>query len=73
LPARLGIPGIKRIISTLEKVQKRAVNMINGLRQESYEGKLKELGLQSLKERREEAYLDHTVQTITQKSDNQKL
>ena len=36
----------------LENVQKRAVNMVVGLRSTSYEGKLKELKLPSLQERR---------------------
>ena len=36
----------------LEKVQKRAVKMMKGLRAKSYEGKLKELNLFSLKKRR---------------------
>jgi hypothetical protein len=50
-------PWYQKDIAVLEKVQKRAIGMINGLRQDSYEGKLKELGLQSLQERREEADL----------------
>ena len=36
----------------LEKVQKRAVNMVSGLRPGTYEEKLSELGLCSLEERR---------------------
>ena len=36
----------------LEKVQKRAVRMMKGLRAKTYEGKLKELNLFSLKKRR---------------------
>jgi hypothetical protein len=40
----------------LEKVQRRAVNMISGLRATNYEEKLKELGISSLDERRK--YLD---------------
>jgi hypothetical protein len=36
----------------LEKVQRRAVNMISGLRATNYEEKLKELGITSLDERR---------------------
>jgi hypothetical protein len=50
-------PWYQKDIEVLEKVQKRAVSMIKGLSQDSYDGKLKELGLQSLKERREEADL----------------
>jgi hypothetical protein len=40
---------------TLEKVQKRAVNMVSGLRGKNYEEKLQELGLQTLEERRIQA------------------
>ena len=39
----------------LEKVQKKAVGMVSGLAAKTYEDKLKELGLQSLKERRHQA------------------
>ena len=40
-------------VETLEKVQRRAVGMISGLRSRRYEDKLKELRLLSLQERRE--------------------
>ncbi len=40
----------------LEKVQRRAVRMISGLKATSYEEKLKELGISTLEERRK--YLD---------------
>jgi len=36
----------------LEKVQKRAIRMVSGLKSESYEDRLKELGLTTLEERR---------------------
>jgi hypothetical protein len=49
---------------TIEKVQKRAVSMINGLRADSYEGKLRELGLQSLEERRADADLILTYKLV---------
>ena len=39
-------------IETLERVQRRAVKQITGLQSTTYEGKLKELGIQTLKERR---------------------
>jgi Reverse transcriptase (RNA-dependent DNA polymerase) len=40
---------------TLEKVQKRAVGMVSGLRSHDYEGRLRELGLTTLEERRHQA------------------
>ncbi len=40
---------------TLEKVQKRAVKMVSGLKGESYEDRLKELELTTLEERRHQA------------------
>ena len=46
-------PWLVKDIELLEKVQRRAVNMVVGLKATSYEGKLKELGLTSLKSRRE--------------------
>jgi hypothetical protein len=42
-------------VQILERVQKRAVNMITGLTSLTYKEKLKELGIQSLKDRRTEA------------------
>ena len=45
-------PWQKGDIEILEKVQKRAVNMVIGLRGRSYEEKLKEVGLTSLQQRR---------------------
>ena len=45
-------PYLIKDIAKLERVQKRAVNMIRGLRAASYEGKLKELNLFSLEKRR---------------------
>ena len=46
-------PWYVKDIELLEQVQRRAVNMVVGLRAKSYEGKLKELNLTTLKERRE--------------------
>ena len=46
-------PWMKKDINRLERVQKRAVKMINGLQGKTYEEKLKELNLLSLEERRE--------------------
>ena len=45
-------PWYKKDIELLENVQKRAVNMVTGLRSNSYEDKLKELNLPSLQARR---------------------
>ena len=45
-------PWYKSDVDTLEKVQKRAVNMVVGLKGRTYEEKLKEIGLMSLKQRR---------------------
>lgn len=50
-------PWLARDIDILEKVQKRAVNMVGGLRSVTYAEQLAELGLQSLEERRREADL----------------
>ena len=41
--------------TALEKVQKKAVGMVSGLISHSYEDRLKELGLQTLEERRHQA------------------
>ena len=51
----------------LEKVQRRAVRMISGLKATSYEEKLKELGISTLEERRR--YLDmlQTYKVLTGK------
>ena len=48
----------------LEKVQKRAVNMVAGLRSRNYEGKLKEVGLTSLEERRSRGDMIQTFRII---------
>ena len=45
-------PWYDKDIELLEKVQRRAVNMVVGLTSHTYEGKLKELNLPTLKERR---------------------
>ena len=45
-------PWYKRDIELLEKVQRRALNMVCGLHGRTYEGKLKEVGLTTLAERR---------------------
>ena len=45
-------PWYVKDVDLLEGVQKRAVNMIVGLRSSTYEGKLREVGLTTLRERR---------------------
>ena len=42
-------------IDRLEKVQQQAVGMVSGLRSNTYEGKLRELGMVLLKHRREQS------------------
>jgi hypothetical protein len=50
-------PWLQKDIDTLEKVQKRAVSMVNGLTGATYAEKLAEIGLDSLSDRRAEADL----------------
>jgi hypothetical protein len=50
-------PWHQKDIDALERVQKRAVNMINGLAGKTYEEKLSEIGMETLSERRKEADL----------------
>ena len=40
---------------TVEKVQRKAIGMVSGLKAQTYEERLKELGLQTLEERRHQA------------------
>lgn len=51
----------------LEKVQKRAIRMVSGLRADSYEGRLSELGLTTLEERRHQADMVQTYKIVTSK------
>ena len=51
-------------IELIEKVQIKAVGMISGLKGENYEEKLKELGLQSLEDRRVRFDMIETYKTI---------
>jgi Reverse transcriptase (RNA-dependent DNA polymerase)/Endonuclease-reverse transcriptase len=48
-------PWLQKDIAVLEKVQERAVRQVNGLHGRTYEQRLTEIGMESLKERREEA------------------
>jgi hypothetical protein len=51
----------------LEKVQRRAVNMISGLKAKTYEEKLLELGLTTLEERRHQTDMAQVYKIITGK------
>jgi hypothetical protein len=48
----------------LEKIQRRAVTMVSGLKGESYEEKLLELGLPTLEERRRQADMIQTFKIV---------
>jgi ribonuclease P/MRP protein subunit RPP40 len=48
----------------LEKVQRRAVNMVAGLKGKTYQDKLKEVGLTSLKDRRDRGAMIQTFKII---------
>jgi hypothetical protein len=52
----LGTHGTKKT-DILDRVQKRAINMVNGMAGKTYEEKLAEIGLDSLSDRRTEADL----------------
>jgi hypothetical protein len=49
----------------LEKVQRRAINMVSGLRSRDYDERLRELGLTSLEERRHQADMNHMYKICT--------
>jgi hypothetical protein len=49
----------------LEKVQKRAVAMVSGLRSRDYEDRLKELGMTTLEERRHQGDMLYKFKTTT--------
>jgi ribonucleases P/MRP protein subunit RPP40 len=51
----------------LEKVQKKAIGMVSGLRGHTYEDRLKELGLTTLEERRHQADMAHMYKICTGK------
>ena len=57
-------PWLRSDIDTIEKVQKRMVGMVPGLRGNSYEEKLAELGIQSLEARRQRADMIQTFKLI---------
>ena len=53
----------------LEKVQRRAVGMVSGLTAGSYEGRLAELGMVTLEERRHQADMALTYKILSGKED----
>ena len=57
-------PWLKKDIECLEKVQKRAVKMIQGVQRSDYENKLEELGLTTLEERRTRGDVIQTFKII---------
>ena len=59
-------PYHKADMEKLEKVQKRAVNMVAGLRSKNYADKLKEVGLTSLEERRSRGDMIQTFRIINE-------
>ena len=64
-------PTLTQDIDILENVQKTAVNMINGLESATYEDKLRELGLQSLRTRRTRYDLIQTYKILNNLDDIQ--
>ena len=60
-------PWHQKDIDILEKVQQKAVGMVGGLKGRTYEDRLKELGLQSLVERRREADMTMVFKVISDK------
>ena len=60
-------PWSNRDIELLESVQKRAVNMCSGLRSQTYEDKLQEIGLMSLADRRYRADMIQTWKILNNK------
>ena len=57
-------PWTQEDLETLEKVQKRAVKAVSGLRSQSYEDRLAELKLPSLRERRKEIDMVQTYKLV---------
>ena len=60
-------PWQKEDIDILEKVQKKAVGMISGLKGTTYEEKCQEIGLETLKQRRDEQDLLQTFRILKNK------
>jgi hypothetical protein len=58
-------PWLEADKEVLEKIQKRAVNMVSGLKASTYEEKLKELGLTTLEERRHQTDMVQVFKIVT--------
>ncbi len=61
-------PWTKTDADALEKVQRRAVNMVSGLKSRDYSDRLKELGMPTLTQRREELDMTEMFKIMTKKS-----
>ncbi len=60
-------PWTKTDADTLEKVQKRAVSMVSGLKSQNYNQRLKELEMPTLTQRREELDMTEMFKIMTVK------
>jgi ribonuclease P/MRP protein subunit RPP40 len=58
-------PWLEADKEVLEKVQRRAVNMISGLKAKTSEDKLRELGLTTLEERRHQTDMAQVYKIVT--------
>jgi hypothetical protein len=61
-------PWTKTDVEALEKVQRRAVNMVSGLKSHNYSEQLKELEMPTLTQRREELDMTKMFKIMTKKS-----
>jgi hypothetical protein len=57
-------PWLENDKNTLEKIQRRAISMISGLKSTTYEEKLKELGITTLEERRHQSDMVQTFKIL---------
>ena len=60
-------PWLEADKEVLEKVQRRAVQMVSGLKAHTYEDRLKELGLTTLEERRHQADMAQTYKIVKER------
>ena len=63
--AMAGSPWLEKDVEALEKVQKRMVRMLSDVRGETYEEKLKEIGMTTLKDRRTRGDMIETYKTLS--------